>query len=149
MSSRSILVVSFFAFLMLVGLISHKRNVNYLTYTLSVPQNCKANTEANLICQDYQIYWHYTDKKSQTALVKQFTNRVLQNRNSILADTIQFDPRNLELSTLVFKTDSKIMATISYGLVQNRHVVIVFETWRPIHSIEFIPEFVKNLLLLS
>lgn len=149
MSSRSILVVSFFAFLMLVGLISHKRNVNYLTYTLSVPQNCKANTEANLICQDYQIYWHYTDRKSRTALVMQFTNRVLRNRNSILADTIQFDPRNHELSTLVFKTDSKITATISFGDLKDRSVIIVFEPRKPLQSIELFPTFVKNLLSLS
>jgi hypothetical protein len=141
--------VSFFVFLLLVGLISHKRNVNYLNYSLSVPQNCKANTDANVICQDYQIYWHYTDKKSQAALVKQFTSVVLHNSNSILADTIQFDPNNHELSTLVFKADSKITATISFGELQERSVIIVFEPRKPLQSIELFPTFVKNLLSLS
>ena len=149
MSSRSILVVSFFTFLVLVGLISHKGTVKYLTYTLSVPENCKAMTASNVTCPEYQIYWHYTEENSQAALVKHFSNRLLYSRNSILSDTVKLDNENRNVSTLIFMRDSKIIATISFGIVQNKHVVIVFEPRRPIKSIKFFPEFVKNLLLLS
>lgn len=149
MSSKSIFLISFFIFLLLVGLISHKRNVNYLTHSLRVPLNCKAPTESNVTCENYQIYWYYSDKKSQAAFIRQFTNRVLSNKKYVLADTLQFDSSSQKLSTLIFESNSKIVTTISFGALQNKYVVVVFESKVPLQSIEQFPEFVKNLLSLS
>ena len=149
MSSRSILLVSFFTFLILIGLISYSGSVRYLTHTFKIPQNCKATTETNLICSDFHVYWHYTKRNSQAALVKQFTNTILYNRSSVVVDTLQYDIKNPGLSTLIFSRDSLITATLSFGEVENEYVVIVFEPRRPIQSLEQLPEFVKNLLRLS
>ncbi len=148
MTARSILTIAGLAAMLLLTLFGYRGKVKYTDYKLSIPVNCKATTESNVSCGDYRLHWYYADKNTQEALVQHFTNRILFQNKDLLRDTVVLEDFNPALTTILFRQHAKVSNSISYGLVQGKHVVIVFEPARSMHQEQLFPQFVKRILSL-
>lgn len=149
MTARSILIVGGFVALILLTLFGYRGKVTYAGHELSIPANCKSTTESNIHCSDYRLHWHYTDKSAQVALVKHFTSRILFENNDLSTDTVVLRNYNSALTTILFIQHAKVSKSISYGMVQGKHVVVVFEPARAMQQEMLFPQFVKDILSLS
>ena len=149
MTPRSILTIAGFVALMILALFGYRGKVTYAGYKLSIPTNCESSTESNVNCGDYRLHWYYADKSGQAALVNHFTTRILFQNNDLSTDTVVLNDYNPALATILFRQHDKVSKSISYGMVQGKHVGIVFEPARAMQQEMLFPQFVKDILSLS
>jgi hypothetical protein len=107
---------------------------------------CKANTESSMNCEEYTIHWHYADPSQYEALIDLFSRRIMYGNKLLEIDTMQ---SNSQFSTLLFKQDSKIVRTLTYGKNENKGVVIIYEPVKSISSTQSFPDFFKEILSLD
>ena len=133
----------------MLSILSKRWRVSFFDHKRTVPNGCKANNESSLQCEEYTVHWHYAESAQHEALIDLFAKRIIHENRLLRIDTIHNSGDNSQFSTLLFKQDSKIVKTISYGKNEHKGVVIIYEPVRAIPSMQSFPEFVKELLLLD
>lgn len=146
MTPRSIIILGAFATLIALGILSQRWRVTFFSFKKTVPKDCRAKSESSLQCEEYLLHWHYAEPAKHDALIDLFYTRILHENKLIKVDTVHASDNTSQFSTLLFKKDSKIVSSISYGKNSHKGVVIIYEPVRAIHSMEYFPEFFIELL---
>lgn len=141
--------MSFTLFLILFGLLTRRTHVTYLNYTLPVPETCKASSSTRLSCHRYQLYWYNSGEKTNTLLVEKLVSQIKNRKKLVTVDSLSSDRLNSSLTTLLFKQETLITGSISYGKVHNQFVIVVFEIPYGLQNVDEFPDFLKDLLVLK
>ncbi|GCC50918.1 hypothetical protein SanaruYs_11370 [Chryseotalea sanaruensis] len=149
MTSRSIIILGAFATLIVLGFLSQRWRVTFFNYKKAVPKGCKSNTESSMQCEEYMVHWHYAEPAQYEALIDLFSQRIIHENSLLRVDTVREVESNSQFSTLLFKHDSKIVKTMSYGKNEQKGVVIIYEPLKAIPSMQSRPDFIKELLSLD
>lgn len=149
MTPRSFVILGALATFVVLGILSQRWRITFLSYKRAIPKDCRAKSASSLQCEDYLVHWHYAEPDKHDALIDLFSKRIMHENRLLKIDTIHSSDSTSQFSTLLFKQDSKIVSSISYGKNEYKGVVIIYEPVRAIHSMQSFPDFIKELLSLD